>query len=366
MKDSHKSYRSRREFIKQSTAITACLGVFPHSAFSAPNEVKKSTMGVAGPSYAIRWRSGDASKEVPGFDNALQMLRHCESIGAGGVQVGSGKWTIDFTGKVRDFREKKELYLEGSIKLPQSDNDIDRFSKEAKYSMEAGATILRTACLSGRRYENFDSRQAYDDFKQHAIKSVHRALPILEKYKLKLAIENHKDWRVSELLAMIEYFDSEWVGINLDTGNNISFLEDPMHVIESLAPYAFTTHLKDMAVKDYQDGFLLSEVPLGTGQLDLKKMVSVCLTHNPEIKFNLEMITRNPLKVPCFTDKYWATFEKLPAFEMISAVKWVRDHQSPTALPSIDGLSDEQKLLFEEQNITDSLAYATKELKLIP
>ena len=322
-------------------------------------------MGVAGSSYAIRWRSGGASEKMPGFENALQMLMHCESIGAGGVQVGSNNWSQDFTGKVRDFRENKGLYLEGSIRMPQSDEDIDRFSTEAKNSMEAGAGILRTACLSGRRYENFETGQAFDEFKRSSIKSIERAIPVLEKYRLKLAIENHKDWRVPDLLALLEYFDSEWVGVNLDTGNNISFLEDPMYVVESLAPYSFTTHIKDMGIQDYEDGFLLSEVPLGTGQLDLKKMVDTCRKHNPDIKFNLEMITRNPLKVPIFKDKYWATFEELSANEMMGALKWVRDHQSNRALPSVEGMSDEEKLEYEEQNIIDSFDYAIDELKLL-
>ena len=41
---------------------------------------------------------------------------------------------------------------------------------------------------------------------------------------------------------------SEHVGVCLDTGNNVALLEDPMEVVETLAPLAFTTHIKDMAV----------------------------------------------------------------------------------------------------------------------
>ncbi len=353
---------SRRSFIQQSGVLSTGMALIPELAFSNVKVNQRSAMGVAAASYANRWGSGDASKKIPGFENALQMLVHCESIGAGGVQVGARNWSEDFTGKVREFRERKELYLEGSIQLPQNHADVDRFEVEARNSMEAGASILRTACLSGRRYENFESGQAFEEFKAFSIKSIERAAHILARYKLKLAIENHKDWRVPDLLALIKYFDSEWIGINLDTGNNISFLEDPMYVVESLAPYSFTTHIKDMGVKDYEDGFLLSEVPLGTGALDLGKIIDVCRQHNPGIKFNLEMITRNPLEIPCYKEEYWATFEKIPAVEMVGALQWVRDHQS--ALPSVKGMSPEEKLSFEEKNIIDSFKYAHAELKL--
>jgi hypothetical protein len=48
-----------------------------------------------------------------------------------------------------------------------------------------------------------------------------------------------------------------------------------------------------LGVEPYADGFL-----------DLKKMVSLL---RPSVRLNLEMITRDPLKIPCLTDRYWAT-----------------------------------------------------------
>ena len=354
----------RRKFVRKSATFSAGLAMLPDFRSIDRISVKRSSMGVAGASYANRWRSADSNAKIPGFENALEMLRHCESIGAGGAQVGVRNWSVDFSGKVRDFREKQGLYLEGSITLPTDEADISRFANDAKNSMEAGASILRTACLSGRRYENFETGKEFEAFKKSSILSIERAAPVLAKYKLKLAIENHKDWKVPDLLAMLKYFDSEWIGVNLDTGNNISFLEDPMFVVESLAPYSFTTHLKDMGVKDYEDGFLMSEVPLGAGALDLKKMIETCRKHNPSIKFNLEMITRNPLKIPCFTENYWATFQEVKGNKLAGALKWIRDNQSTAELPSVVDMTAEEKLIYEEKNILDSLVYANQELEL--
>ena len=135
---------------------------------------------------------------------------------------------------------------------------------------------------------------------------------MVARHRCLLAVENHKDWRADELLALLKKVGSDSLGVCLDTGNSISLLEDPMEVVEALAPRAFTTHFKDMAVEEYRDGFLLAEVPLGTGFLDLPRVVRVLREARPEIRFNLEMITRDPLKVPCLTDRYWATFADLP------------------------------------------------------
>jgi hypothetical protein len=45
---------------------------------------------------------------------------------------------------------------------------------------------------------------------------------------------------------------------------------------------------------------------------------------NPRVRLNLEIITRDPLKVPCLTPKYWATLPTVPAKDLASALARVR------------------------------------------
>ena len=49
--------------------------------------------------------------------------------------------------------------------------------------------------------------------------------------------------------------------------------EDPMEVVEALAPWAHAVHLKDVALAPHDDGFLLAEAALGGGILDIPAMV---------------------------------------------------------------------------------------------
>ena len=56
-------------------------------------------------------------------------------------------------------------------------------------------------------------------------------------------------------MDLIERHGSEFLGVCLDTGNNISLLDDPMDTVAKLAPFAVTTHFKDVAVKEYSEGF---------------------------------------------------------------------------------------------------------------
>lgn len=331
---------------------------------SLPKSLEGVGMGVVVHSYWTRWQAKTDSQKYPGFTDAIQLMEHCHAIGAGGVQVGVRGWTDDFSKSVRDAREKMGLYLEGSISLPKTEEDLPAFEAEVKAAKEAGATVLRTACLSGRRYETFATADEYFAFKAASIQSIQRAEPVIRKHQMKLAVENHKDWTSQELVEIIEDLGSEWVGVTLDFGNNVSLLEHPMDVIRNLAPYSFSTHVKDMGVREYEDGFLLAEVPLGEGIVDLEEAVKLCKASNSEIRFSLEMITRDPLKIPCLSSKYWETFEGMPASQLAESLRLVKAHSFTGKLPSLDGLSDEQKFRNEETNIISSLAYSKKSLGL--
>ena len=352
---------ARREFLQQASAGTVLFTMTNTSATISPT-AKNTSMGVVVHSYASRWKSNVESRSYPGFKDAIGMMEHCHAIGASGVQVMINDWDNNFAHQVRKVCEALNLYLEGSIWLPKTAADVEAFERAVVAAKTAGATVIRTVCLNGRRYENFDTAQAFDEFRRNALASLVLVEPLVRKHHMKLAVENHKDWRAAELLEILDQIDSEWLGVTLDFGNSISLMEDPMDVVRSLAPRAFSTHVKDMGVREYEDGFLLSEVPLGQGILDLPMMMETCRRHNPGITFNLEMITRDPLKIPCLEDKYWEVFDGVGGRELARTLRMVREKKYKSALPTISQLSDEERLAVEERNILESFEYSKAKL----
>jgi sugar phosphate isomerase/epimerase len=141
-------------------------------------------------------------------------------------------------------------------------------------------------------------------------------------------------------------------------------LEDPMALVEAYAPWAASVHLKDAAVKEYDEGFLLADEPLGDGLLDLPAMVATLRKAAPKIHFTLEMMTRDPLKVPCLTPKYWATMANVPGSELARTLTVVRAKTPKEPLPTVRGLSLEQRLKLEDDNVRKCLGYARARLGL--
>jgi sugar phosphate isomerase/epimerase len=222
--------------------------------------------------------------------------------------------------------------------------------------------VLRAVCLEGRRYETIETAQAWRDFLDRAWRSLTLAEPVVRKHRMRIAIENHKDWRVPELLEVLKRLGSEHVGVCVDIGNSIALLENPMDVVEAYAPHAFTSHLKDMGVQEYQDGFLLSEVPMGEGFLDLPKIIATLQKANSRIHFNLEMITRDPLEIPCLTKRYWSSMEGVSGGRLAETLAMVRANVSKKPLPHVTGLTQDQKIRFEEENVQKSFAFARSHL----
>jgi len=190
------------------------------------------------------------------------------------------------------------------------------------------------------------------------------AAPIAEKYRVAFAPENHKDHRIEERVRALKQIDSEYVGVCVDTGNNFALLEDAVEKADALVPWAHAVHIKDQAVQAVPKGFLFGDIPLGQGFIDLPKIVSILSKSRPEIRFTLELLTRDPLLVPCLEPSYWRTFPEMPAADLARTLRTVRDHQGselqyPSRLPLVDRVSLERK------NLVASIQYARERLGLI-
>lgn len=295
------------------------------------------------------------------FTDAQEFLEYCNGLGAGGIQAALKSLEPSYTHALRKRADELGMFVEVMAPLPRDESDA--FEKYVLAAKEAGATCIRCGCLGGRRYETFATLADWKTWVDKQRDSLIRAAGIVEKHKMPLALENHKDWTAEELVKIMKQFSSEYMGVCLDTGNNISLLEDPMQVIEALAPYAIATHVKDMAVRPAPEGFELSEVVFGEGMLDMKRVIGIIQKARPKAHITLEMITRNPLLVPCMGTKYWATFPDRSGYLLVKMLEMVRSNAAQS-VPRMDGMDRAAQLKFEEDNVKKCLDYARAKLSL--
>jgi len=353
---------NRREMLLSTAAGLSASLLGAKASGSAPASPERSQLGVCVYCRGLRIR---AERSRGGnLDDPLNFLEHCYKLGAGGIQIPLKIKDEAYTSKLRRRAEEHAMFVEGIAGLPRDRDDVQRFAAEVETARRAGATVIRVVMIPGRRYERFNSLDEFREFSKRGTSSLELAEPVAARHRMRLAVENHKDQRVSERLEVLRRIDSEYVGACVDTGNSFVLMEDPVEVVRAYAPWAFSVHLKDQAVTEYEDGFLFADVALGKGFLDLPEMVRILRKARPDVQFCLETITRDPLKVPCLTDKYWATFPDVPGRDMARTLRIVRANASSEPLPRVSHLGPDEQVAREDENVMKSLACSLDRLNL--
>ena len=348
---------TRREAL--SAIATATIG-----SFALANESRQRTgLGLVSYNCAIRrmWMQQQDPK-VDLFE-PLTFLKHCRDVGVGGMQVSLGVLDAARIKSLRDFAAEHSLCIDGIVNPPKDEADLARFEAEIRTASEVGVQAVRTVVMPGRRYEQFKSLDEVREAEAKALRMLELAVPIVSKHRVRLAVENHKDQRIDERLALYKHLSCEFIGATVDAGNSFALLDDPYGAIEALAPYAFTVHFKDQALREYEQGFLLADVPLGQGSFDMKRIAAILKRAKPDIRMMLELITRDPLKVPCLTDKFWATMPQVSGNDLARTLRFVREHPVKN-LQEVGSLSLDKQVELEDANIAASVKYAREELGL--
>jgi sugar phosphate isomerase/epimerase len=357
---SYQSLTSRRDFFYSVSALALLQTAKP----AAP---ALKTFGIAYTSFPIRMRQASQGADQTGGPAipAEKFIDLCKSFGGDGCQMAFSQLAStddDYLKGIRQAAESKGMFLELSLGGRVLEDSAE-LARVASVAQQLGVTRARVA-INGRRYEEFFEMQKWKDFAHRWQQILLQVEPTLKQHKLTIGIENHKEWLVGELAGMLKKVSSPFLGACVDFGNNLALLEDSVEVAEALAPFAVTTHLKDMAVAPSEEGFLLSEVPLGQGILPLAKIMEVLRRGRADIRFCLEMITRDPLKVPYLEDKYWVTYEKRDEAKIQKFKANTLSKAAKTPLPKVSGMSSQRMLAVEDDNIRRCVAYAKRTLGL--
>jgi sugar phosphate isomerase/epimerase len=340
---------TRREVMMGGAALAAA-SAMPAFAAASDKVWPKSPLGVAQTAlgHYFRKQRGD-NPNARGPADPIATVDYVRSLGAGGIQMAIPLDTD--VKKLRARLDHHKMFFEGDIRLIDGPgDDTAAFEKGLRMYKELGAPCVRTVCFVGRRYENFTTLQQYKDWRANASAVLDVCVPIADKVGIPLAMENHKDRVVDEEVEVLKKYSSANFGALVDFGNNISLCDDPMDVIVKLAPYVKSCHMKNMAVQNYADGFLLSEVLFEDGFLDIPAMWAILKKSNPKLQPTHELITRDPLKVPVLTDKYWVTWPDRSGKYLADTIRLVNANASKKPLPVVSTLSPEAQLQAEEGN----------------
>ncbi len=117
------------------------------------------------------------------------------------------------------------------------------------------------------------------------VKMFKKAVKVAREHGVKMAVENHIDFTSDEILQLLTEVDSEYFGLNFDTGNFLRLLDDPIKGMEKLAPHVLATHVKDLMPDKCArptDWYFFAGVPVGKGLIDNQTLAQ--LLHKANFK----------------------------------------------------------------------------------
>lgn len=169
---------------------------------------------------------------------------------------------------------------------------------------------------------------------------------------LHVAIENHSgDMQSWELKSLIEAAGREFVGACIDSGNPLWTLEDPHVTLDTLHPYALTSHVRDSAVWPVANGGAVAWVRMGEGNVDIEKYVLDYARLCPGKALSLESIVTGPRVFAYREPQFWDAYRDIPAWEF-ERFREIADRGKP--LPDDPKPPDREAALRKEREDLDA------------
>lgn len=183
---------------------------------------------------------------------------------------------------------------------------------------------------------------------------------------VKIAVENHAgDMRATELVTLIEDAGKDYVGANMDSGNAVWAMEDPLQNLEILGPYAATTSLRDTSVWETSTGASIQWRAMGEGTIDQKKYFARFAELCPQVPVHIETISGFNLDVPFLKDDFWKSYPNLKGAELAAFLKLAQGNKPVDTFKKPDGVDAKQaEQDYQKGELERSLKYCKEELGL--
>lgn len=219
-----------------------------------------------------------------------------ERAAAKGVQIQAGTWSICPTSKA--FK-------------PNWGNAEEHLALAIRVAKGVGSPVIRVVLGT---WEDRLTDGGIERHMEETAKVCRACKARAQDAGVKIAIENHAgDMHSTELVRLIDAAGRDYVGANLDSGNALWTLEDPIASLETIGPYALTTSLRDSAVWKTERGARVQWTAMGDGDIDLKAYFARFRDLCPGVPVHIETISGGSREFAYLQPDFWKPWPKMPA-----------------------------------------------------
>lgn len=168
---------------------------------------------------------------------------------------------------------------------------------------------------------------------EETIKVIKANKSLAEGEGIKIAIENHAgDMQSHELKGLIEAAGKSYVGANIDPGNAVWAMEEPMAHLEVLGPLTICSSVRDSMAWEDENGAVIQWTAIGEGLVDFSAYAKRFAQLAPGVPLQVETISGFAKPMSWKKDEFWTPF---PGYRDTAAFKtWLEFTKKGKAIPS--------------------------------
>ena len=155
---------------------------------------------------------------------------------------------------------------------------------------------------------------------ENTIKAIKANQSKAEAEGIKIAIENHAgDMQSAELRELIEVAGKGYVGANIDPGNAVWALEEPMKHLEVLGPVTVCSSVRDSMLWEDNGAVVVQWTAIGEGLVDFKAYAKRFAELAPGVPLQVETISGFAKPFEWQKDEFWKIFPNHRDSDMFKA-----------------------------------------------
>jgi sugar phosphate isomerase/epimerase len=164
------------------------------------------------------------------------------------------------------------------------DTVYDYAAKQMQLNAWAGARIATLTHLEVARFNHFTADPPVAEQLRRATRNLATLLPLCEEHGIVMAWENHMDYRLRDIVAVVAEIDSPWLRITVDTGNPYLFMEDSLESATLAAKYTVAAHAKDLRLQPLTETYerQIFWAPVGQGDVPMEAIMDVLHRDAPD------------------------------------------------------------------------------------
>lgn len=256
---------------------------------------------------------------------------------AAGLKLYSGGMSICKTSNTYKPEQGDSVaYLEGLIRVAKT----------------LGSPVAR--CVLG----NAKDRATDGGIEKHieeCVKALQAVKSRCESEGVKIAIENHAgDMQSQELKMLIEAAGKGHVGANIDPGNAVWALEDPMHCLETLGSLVICSSIRDSIVWETEEGAMVQWTAVGEGSVDFAAYAKRYAELAPGAPLNVETISGFAKPFPFLKEEFWKPYAQAPAS---SFARWLAMMKRGKKIEPYKAPNKDEEIVYQKGELERSVKW---------